>query len=194
MVIQRTATTLAFVLCGSLPQLHTVTAGHADGHALASLQLGGIGGLIVVACATAYIIGIAFLVVVQFIQSGLQLCLEGVQVHRIGVEDGLIHFFHLIPTLIHLYLIGVCLLLLSFLLAADDITVHPVTDAVGKAVFQVVLLLHLCSRPSCMVLRILQDCFPLVAVRIEVGICGVDSIPVVTFQYAVVIGRRHIVA
>ena len=194
MVIQRTATTLAFVLCGSLPQQHTVTAGHADGHALTSLQLGGIGCLIVVACATAYIVGIAFFIVVQFILSGLQLRLEGVQVHRIGVEDGLIHFFHLIPTLIHLYLIGVCLLLLSFLLAADDITVHPVTDAIGKAVFLVVLLLHLCSRPSCMILRVLQDGFLLAAVGIEVGIRGVDSIPVVTFQDAVVIGWWLIVA
>ena len=145
MVIQRTATTLAFVLCGALPQLHAIATCYADGHTLTSLQLGGIGCLIVVTCITAYIIGIAFLVVIPFAQPGLQLCLEGVQVHRIGVKDCLIHFFCSVPTLIHLYLVGVCLLFLSFFLATDDVAVQPIADTVGKAIILVVELLHPCS-------------------------------------------------
>ena len=109
-----------------------------------NLQFGGIGCLIVVACITAYIIGIAFLVVIPFAQPGLQLCLEGVQVHRIGVENSLIHFFCPVPTLVHLYLVGVCLLFLSFLFATDDVAVQPVADIVGKAVILIVELLYPC--------------------------------------------------
>ena len=45
-----------------------------------------------------------------------------------------------------------------------------------------------------MILRVLQDGFLLAIVGIEVGILGVDSVPVVAFQDAVVIGGRYIVA
>ncbi len=45
-----------------------------------------------------------------------------------------------------------------------------------------------------MVLRVLKDCFLLTAVRIEIGIRGVDAVPVVAVQDAVVVGRRIIVA
>ena len=45
-----------------------------------------------------------------------------------------------------------------------------------------------------MILRVLQDGFFLAIVGIEVGILGVDSVPVVALQDAVVIGGRYIVA
>ena len=43
-----------------------------------------------------------------------------------------------------------------------------------------------------MILRVLQDGFLLAIVGIEVGILGVDSVPVVAFQDAVVIGGPDI--
>ena len=54
------------------------------------------------------------------------------------------YFFCSVPTLIHLYLVGVCLLFLSFFLATDDVAVQPVADIVGKAVILIVELLYPC--------------------------------------------------
>ena len=192
MGIERTAALTALVLRAALSEGDTVRTGDADGHALHALQFGGIGGLIVTACVTADVIDIALLVVVILRETCLQLTLEGIQVHAVGVEDILIHLFHVVPALGNVYLVGVGLLGL-LAATADDVRRHPIVHRIGEAVALGVELLHTAAAPSGMVLRVDQYLLSLRAVRVEVGVGGVDTIPMVTVQNTVVIGRRIVV-
>ena len=100
--IERTAALTALVLRAALSEGDTVRTGDADGHALHALQFGGIGGLIVTACVTADVIDIASSLSL-YLETCLQLTLEGIQVHAVGVEDILIHpstLFQLLVTCI----------------------------------------------------------------------------------------------
>ena len=148
--------------------------------------------MIVTACVTADVIDIALLVVVILRETCLQLTLEGIQVHAVGVEDILIHLFHVVPALGNVYLVGVGLLGL-LAATADDVRRHPIVHRIGEAVALGVELLHTAAAPSGMVLRVGQYLLSLRAVRVEVGVGGVDTIPMVTVQNTVVIGRRIVV-
>ena len=192
MGIERTTALTALVLCTALSEGDTVRTGDANGHALNALQFGGIGGLVVTACVTADVIDIALFIVVIFREMCLQLSLKGVQVHAVGVEDILIHLFHVVPTLGDVYLIGIRFLRL-LVATADDVRGHPVVHRIGEAVILCVELLHTAATPSGMVLRVGQYLLSLRAIRVEVGVGSVDTIPMVTVQNAVVIGRRIVV-
>ena len=91
-----------------------------------------------------------------------------------------------------MYLVGVGLLGL-LAATADDVRRHPIVHRIGEAVALGVELLHTAAAPSGMVLRVGQYLLSLRAVRVEVGVGGVDTIPMVTVQNTVVIGRRIVV-
>ena len=142
--IQRAAALTALVLCRALSERNPVGTGHADGHALASLQFGGVRCLVIVPRTGRYIIGVAVLVFVELRKSDIQLRPKRIQVHRVGIEDFLIDNFFLIPAFAHMDFVCVCLFgLLVFL--ADDIGTHPIVDAVAEPVVLVVQLLHAVS-------------------------------------------------
>ena len=101
-----------------------------------------------------------------------KLTLEGIQVHAEGVEDILIHLFHVVPALGNVYLVGVGLLGL-LAATADDVRRHPIVHRIGEAVALGVELLHTAAAPSGMVLRVGQYLLSLRAVRVEVGVGGV---------------------
>ena len=192
MGIERTTALTALVLCTALSEGDTVRTGDANGHALNALQFGGIGGLVVTACVTADVIDITLFVVVIFREACLQLTLEGIQIHAVGVEDILIHLFYVVPTLGNVYLVCVCFLGL-LAATADDVRRHPVVHRIGEAIVLCVELLHTAATPSGMVLRVGQYLLSLRAVGVEVGVERIDAIPMVTVQNAVVIGRRIVV-
>ena len=193
MSVQRASAATAFVLGRSLAERHAVRAGHADGHALASGQLGGIRRLIVVPCIGSDVIDVALLVVVELREAGVKLGFEGVQVHRIGIEHVLIHFFHVVPAFPHVYLAGVGFLGLPPV-PADNVAAHRIADAVGKAVIRIVQLLHPASRPPGVALRIGDDLLPLRGVGIEIRVRGVEARPGTAIDDAVVIRRWVVVA
>lgn len=67
----------------------------------------------------------------------MSLRFERIQIHRIGVEDILIDHLRPIPTLCHVYLVGVCLLCL-FVTLTDDIGLLSGIDSIGVAIVAIV--------------------------------------------------------
>ncbi len=145
MAVERLAAGAALVLCIALTKCHAVGTGDADGDCLHSFEFAGIGGLVIVARITANVVGIALFIVVILRKACLQLTFEGVQVHSVGVEHVFIHFFHIVPTLLHMNFVSIGFLRLTFLLAADDVGREVVGEGISKTVLLVVHLLHLAS-------------------------------------------------
>ena len=87
---------------------------------------------------------VSSLVVIELREAGIELRFERIQIHRIGVEDILIDHLHPIPTLCHVYLVGVCLLCL-FVTLTDDIGLLSGIDSIGVAIVAIVELLHSAS-------------------------------------------------
>ena len=169
-----------------------VRAGDADGHALASFKFGGIRCLIVVPRVGSYVIDIAVLVLVEFRQTGIELRLEGLQIHSVGIEYLFIHDFLMVPAFLDMYLVGVSLLCL-LAAAADDVGVLPVVDAVSVAVILVVELLYTVSRPSGISFRVGESLFPLRGIGIKTGVARFETGPLTAVQDAVVVRGRVIV-
>ena len=193
MAVQRTAALAAFVLGRTLSEGRAVRTGHADGHALAALQLGGVRRLVVVPGIGSDIVGVPLLVFVDFRQAGVELRLEGVQVHRIRVKYILIDDFLPVPALGHVDFVGVCFFGL-FPATADDIGLLAVTDGVSETVVLVVQLLHPVARPSGIPLRVGEGLLALRGVGIEPGVGGLETGPFAAVQDAVVVRGRIIVA
>ena len=118
--VQCAAALAAFVLGGALSERHSVGTGHADGHALASFQFGGVCRLIIIPRTGGYIVGIAVLILVELRKPHVQLRPKRVQVHRVGIEDILIDYLFLVPALAHMDFVCVCFLGLLVFLADDQ--------------------------------------------------------------------------
>ena len=198
---QRAAALPALVLRRTLTERGPVRAGHADGHALAALQLGGIRRLVIIPCVGSDIIGIALLVVVELRKTGVQLCFERIQIHRVGIEDIFVDDLFPVPAFLHMDFVGVCLL--GLLAApADDIGAHPIVDGVSISVILVVELLYPAARPSRMPFRVGERLLALGAVPVvnENDTVSVDEIrfgdndSLAAIEYAVVVRRRVVVA
>ena len=193
MGVQRTTAFTALVLCRTLSERNPVGTGHADGHALASLQFGGVRCLVIVPRTGRYIIGVAVLVFVELRKPDIQLRPKRVQVHRVGIEDFLIDDLFFVPAFAHMDFVCVCLFgLLVFL--ADDVSTHPIVDAVVEPVVLVVQLSHAASRPAGISFRIGKYLFPLRGVGIEIRVARVEPHPCAPVQDAVVVRRRIVVA
>ncbi len=121
MGVQGFAALLALVLRRALTSVSPVRAGYADGHALAALQLRSVRRLIVVPRVGCYIKDIPLLVVVELREAGIELRLERVQVHRVGIEHLLIYDFLPVPAFLHMDFIGIGFLRL-FAAPTDDVT------------------------------------------------------------------------
>ena len=100
--------------------------------------------MVTLPCIGCYVIDIAFLVVIELREAGIELRFERIQIHRIGIEDILIDHLRPIPTLCHVYLVGVCLLCL-FVTLTDDIGLLSGIDSIGVAIVAIVELLHSAS-------------------------------------------------
>ena len=98
------------------PSVTPVGTGHADGHALASLQFGCVRCLVIVPRTGRYIIGVAVLVLVELRKPDIQLRPKRVQVHRVGIEDFLIDDLFFVPVFAHMDFVCVCLLVCLFFL------------------------------------------------------------------------------
>ena len=133
MTVERATARGALVLGVALSKSDILVTGNRDDDHLTSFHLTGIGSLVVLFAATANIILTSFLIDVQFITSYLQLLLECIQVHGIGIEEVLINLLCTVPVTSDVDTIGIRLLCL-LATTRDDIGAHPLTDAVTRAV------------------------------------------------------------
>ena len=192
MCVRRTAAFPAFVLGTSLTECYTVRTGDADGHTLASLKLYFIRRLVIITVIRSYIVGISVLIIIELRQPDIQLGFESVQVHRVGIKDILIHNFLMVPRFCDMYFVGIRFLCL-FAAAADDVTAHPVVDAVVVTVILTVELIHPASRPSRIAFRVGESLFPLRGIGIKAGVARLETSPLTAVQDTVVIRGRIIV-
>ena len=163
-------------------------ASNAYGCSFTSCNFLGISGLVVSLWVTWKVIGVTFLVVIEFYQTCIQPCLEGLQVHRVGIKDILIGNFFVVPTLWHMYLVSVGFGILLFLFT-EYIARYVVCHTIFEAVVWVVQLLNLTSAPTCMVFRVSQCSFSFCRCWWIVFVLCADTIPVITFDYSVIVCR-----
>ena len=190
----RSATAAALILGAAFPKPCSIVASHADGGCLTTGNLLAIRGLIVFLAVGTKIIGEAFLIVIVVGKMGIQAGLESCQVHRIGVEHILIDFIPVIPRLRDMNLVSIRLGILTALFLAQNICQAVIVDGIVETIVVVIQLLYAATALSCMVLRVLQCSLSFATIGPVVGIHGIDTIPMIAIEDAIVIGGRGIVA
>ena len=192
--IYATSTTRTLVLGWRFTKFGTAMAGNTDGCSFTSCNLLGIGCLIVSLCITWKIVGVTFLVIIEFFQSCIQSGFERVHVHCVGIKDILIGNFLFIPALWNMNLVSIGFSILTTFLLTENIAWHIVGYAIIEAVIRVVMLLNITSTPSSMAFWVSQCSFSFCRCWSIVFVLCADTIPVITFDDGIIVCRWIVVA
>ena len=191
--IHATSATRTLVLGWCFTKFGATMTGNTDGCSFTSCNLLGIGCLIVSLCITWKIVGVTFLVIIEFFQSCIQSGFERVHVHCVGIKDILIGNFLFIPALWNMNLVSIGFSILTTFLLAENIAWHIVGYTIIEAVVWVVMLLNITSTPTCVAFWVSQCCFSFCRCWSIVFVLCADTIPVITFDDSIIVCRWIVV-
>lgn len=130
------------MLYNTLPRLRAITTYRAGNRTLTSLRFNNVNYLVMITYVATCVVNVTFLIIVPFTRPDLRLYLRNIRIRQVKIGSYLVRFFYPIPALMHLCLMNMYLLFLSFFLTASSMTIRPVTSAMNGTVVLIIRLLR----------------------------------------------------